>query len=86
MKITLQNVDRLSLAEMQEFVQRSRRIEFAAQDRGATYKLVERVVRAVPSFINHLVIYESGDVGQQARPIVFGFHSEPPSCHINALG
>jgi hypothetical protein len=46
MKITLQNVDRLSLAEMQEFVQGSRRIEFAAQDRGATYELLERVCAA----------------------------------------
>jgi transposase InsO family protein len=45
MKITMQNVDRLTLAEMEEFVE-GRRVEFTAQEREAIYGLIERVLRA----------------------------------------
>ena len=46
MTITMQNLERLTLAEMQEFLAGSRSIGFANQGREQIYRLVERVLAA----------------------------------------
>jgi hypothetical protein len=46
MTITMQNVERLNLAEMKEFVEGSGRVDFVAQEREAVYGFMERVLKA----------------------------------------
>jgi IS30 family transposase len=46
MTITMQNIERLSLAEMKEFVEGSRKVRFAAEERGAIYGFMEAVLKA----------------------------------------
>jgi len=46
MTIRMQNLERLTLAEMQEFVTTNRHIGWSALDRGSVYGLVERVLKA----------------------------------------
>ena len=42
----MENLERLTLAEMQEFLEGSRRVRFAAQEQEAIYRLVEGVLKA----------------------------------------
>src|SRR5271169_4841718 len=46
MHITMQNLERLSLAEMQEFVEGSQRVRLSTDTREATYGLVESTLRS----------------------------------------
>ena len=46
MTITMQNLERLTLAEMQEFLAGSRSIAFANQGREQIYRFVERILAA----------------------------------------
>jgi hypothetical protein len=46
MTIRMKNLERLSLAEMKEFVAAHRHVEWVAPDRAAVYGLIERVLKA----------------------------------------
>ena len=46
MTITMQNAEQLTLAEMQEFVEGSRAVGFAAQEQEAVYRFIQRVLVA----------------------------------------
>ena len=46
MTIRMSNMERLSLAEMEEFVRTSRHVNWSAVEPGAVYKLIERVLKA----------------------------------------
>ena len=46
MTIRMSNLERLSLAEMEEFVRTSRQVSWSAVESGAVYKLIERVLKA----------------------------------------
>jgi transposase InsO family protein len=48
MTITMQNLERLNLAEMQEFIEGSGRVDFIADGREAVYGFIERVLKAQP--------------------------------------
>ena len=45
MTIRMQELERMTLEEMREFVQSNRKLRFAAEDREALYGLVERVLK-----------------------------------------
>jgi hypothetical protein len=46
MTIRMSNLERLTLAEMEEFVTTSRQVTWSAVDPGSVYKLIERVLKA----------------------------------------
>jgi len=46
MTITMQNVERLSLAEMKKSIEGSGTVGFVAQEREAVYGFIERVLKA----------------------------------------
>jgi len=46
MTIRMSNLDRLTLAEMEEFVTTSRQVTWSAVEPGSVYKLIERVLKA----------------------------------------
>src|SRR5262245_47710492 len=48
MNITMQNVERLTLDQMQDFLEGSRRIGFATPKREAIYEFIERVLKSQP--------------------------------------
>ena len=46
MNITMQNLERLSLAEVKEFVEGNRRVRLSTETREETYGLVETTLRS----------------------------------------
>jgi len=46
MNITMQNIERLTLEQMREFVEGSRTIGFSAPKREAIYEFIERVLKS----------------------------------------
>ena len=46
MTIRMKNLERLSLAEMKEFVTTNRHVGWCAVDTGSAYGLIERVLKA----------------------------------------
>ena len=45
MMITMQNLERLSLAEMEEFVQGSRKVSLRSEDQEAIYGFIEATLK-----------------------------------------
>src|SRR5712692_6118860 len=71
MRFTMENLERLTLAQMQEFTQGNRDAEFVLEGRAAAYSFIEAVLRAQR--------YRSLSKGQ--RGIVRGFLAK-----VTALG
>jgi hypothetical protein len=46
MKFTMENLERLTLAQMQEFIGGSRDVEFTLEGRAAAHSFIEVVLRA----------------------------------------
>ena len=46
MTIRMSNLERLTLAEMEEFVSSSRHVTWSAVEPGSVYRLIERVLKA----------------------------------------